>query len=67
MSRTSSTRLRIHDRQRILSSPVALAFVRIVVARRGITEAKARKIYLDYLYRSKPVGNRGQRERDCVK
>jgi hypothetical protein len=45
-----------------LSSPVALAFVRIVVARRGVTEAKARKIYLDYLYRSKPVGNRGQRE-----
>ena len=62
MSRTSSTRLGIHDRQRILSSPVALAFVRIVVARRGITEAKARKIYLDYLYRSKPAGDRGQRE-----
>jgi hypothetical protein len=62
MSRTDSTRLRIHDRQRILSSPVALAFVRIVVARRGVSEAKARKIYLDYLLRSKPAGNRGQRE-----
>ena len=62
MSRTSSsTKLGIHDRQRILSSPVALAFVRIVVARRGVTEAKARQIYLDYLYRSKPVGNRRQR------
>jgi hypothetical protein len=62
MSRTDGTRLRIHDRQRILSSPVALAFVRIVVARRGVTEAKARKIYLDYLHRSKPAGNRWQRE-----
>ena len=63
MSRTStgSTRLGIHDRQRILSSPVALAFVRIVVARRGVTEAKARQIYLEYLTRSKPVGNRRQR------
>ena len=62
MSRTSSTRILVHDRQRILSSPVARAFVRIMVARRGVTEAKARKIYLDYLYRSKPAGDRGQRE-----
>jgi hypothetical protein len=63
MSRTSTTtRLGIHDRQRIFSSPVARAFVRIVVARRGVTEAKARKIYLDYLNRAKPACHRGQRE-----
>jgi hypothetical protein len=62
MSRTSSTRLGIHDRQRILSSPVARAFVRIVVARRGVSEAKARKLYLDYITRSKPADHRGQRE-----
>jgi hypothetical protein len=66
MSRIDNTsRLGIHDRQRIFSSPVARAFVRIVVARRGVTEAKARKIYLDYLNRAKPVGDRGRRE-DCV-
>ena len=62
MSRTSSTRLLVHERQRILSSPVARAFVRIVVARRGVTEAKARRIYLEYLYRSKPADSRRQRE-----
>ena len=43
---------REHDR--IFSSPVAIAFVRIVVARRGITEAEARKIYLDYINRAQP-------------
>jgi predicted LPLAT superfamily acyltransferase len=37
--------------EEILSSPVARAFVRTVVARRGITEAEARRIYLDYLNR----------------
>jgi hypothetical protein len=62
MSRTSTTRLGSHDSQRIFASPVARAFVRIVVARRGVTEVQARKIYLDYINRSKPVGNRGQRE-----
>jgi hypothetical protein len=48
MARTStaaSTRIGIHDRQRILSSLVTLAFVRMVVARRGMTAAKARQIY----------------------
>jgi predicted LPLAT superfamily acyltransferase len=66
MSRTDNTsRLGIHDRQRIFSSPVARAFVRIVVARRSVTEAKARKIYLDYLNRAQPVGDHGRRE-DCV-
>jgi hypothetical protein len=58
MSRTDTTRLGIHDRQRILSSPVARAFVRIVVARRGVTEAKARQLYLDYLNRTKPADDR---------
>lgn len=66
MSRTSTTRLGLHDRQRILSSPVALAFVHIVVARRGITEAKARRIYLDYLNRSKPAASRGRRKAESV-
>ena len=51
------------DHERILRSPVALAFVRIVVGRRGITEPQARQIYLDYI-------NRTQRdapaERGCV-
>jgi len=34
---------------------VALAFVRIVTERRGISEAQARKVYLDYIDRSKPA------------
>jgi hypothetical protein len=41
---------------------VALAFVRLVVARRGVTEAKARQIYLDYLDRSKPADDRRPRD-----
>jgi hypothetical protein len=48
--------------QRIFSSPVALAFVRTVVARRGISEAQARKVYLDYINRSRPADNRGRRK-----
>jgi hypothetical protein len=62
MTRTSTARIGIRDRERILSSPVALAFIRTVVARRGVTEAGARKVYLDYLNRSKPADNRGQRK-----
>jgi hypothetical protein len=62
MTRTSTTRLGIRDRERIFSSPVALAFIRTVVARRGVTEAEARKVYLDYLNRSKPADSRGQRK-----
>jgi len=53
MTRNSTTRLENRD-ERIFSSPVALAFVRIVVERRGISEAQARKVYLDYIDRSKP-------------
>ena len=54
MTRNSTTRLENRD-ERIFSSPVALAFVRIVVERRGISEAQARKVYLDYIDRSKPA------------
>jgi hypothetical protein len=42
------------DRERVFVSPVALAFVRIVVARRGITEPQARQIYLDYINGTQP-------------
>ena len=37
---------------RTFSSPVAMAFVRTVMARRGVTEAQARQIYRDYLDRA---------------
>ena len=53
MTRTN-TQIRTPD-QRIFSSPVALAFVRIVTGRRGVTEAQARKVYLDYISRSRPA------------
>jgi hypothetical protein len=59
MTRTT-TQTRNPD-QRIFSSPVALAFVRTVVARRGVSEAQARKVYLDYLNRSRPADNRRHR------
>jgi hypothetical protein len=36
--------------------------MRTVMARRGISEARVRKVYLEYLNRSKPAGNRGQRK-----
>jgi hypothetical protein len=62
VTRTNITRLENRDRQRIFASPVALAFVRTVMARRGISEAQARRIYLDYLNRSTPADNRGQRK-----
>ena len=42
------------DHARALGSPVALAFVRIVMACRGVTEARARQIYLDYINRVQP-------------
>ena len=38
---TTSTGLEKQTRERIFSSPVVLAFVRTVVARRGISEAEA--------------------------
>ena len=59
---TTNTGLENRTRERIFSSPVALAFVRIVVARRGISEAEARQIYLDYINRAQPADNRGRCE-----
>ena len=55
MTRDSTTRLENRDRQRILSSPVARAFVRIVTQRRGISEAEAEQTYLDYINRTHPA------------
>jgi len=54
MARNGTTKIGLENRDatRIFASPVARAFVRIVVARRGVTEARARKIYLDYINRS---------------
>jgi len=64
MARNSTTRTGLENRtrERIFSSPVALAFVRIVVARRGISEAEARQIYLDYINRAQPAEDRGHHE-----
>ncbi|WP_407159982.1 hypothetical protein [Bradyrhizobium sp. STM 3557] len=53
------------DQERVFRSPVALAFVRIVVARRGITQAQARQIYLDYINRTQP-GRDAPAECGCV-
>jgi hypothetical protein len=44
MTRDSTTTLENRDRQRIFSSPVARAFVRIATQRRGISEAQAEQI-----------------------
>ena len=49
------------DRERIFRSPVARAFLRIVVERRGVTEAEARQIYLDYINLTQP----GREHRPC--
>jgi hypothetical protein len=64
MARNSTTKtgLESRTRERIFSSPVVLAFVRTVVARRGISETEARQIYLDYINRSQPADNRGRCE-----
>ena len=62
MTRDSTTRLENRDRQRILSSPVAHAFVRIVTQRRGISEAEAEQVYLDYINRAQPADNCRRRE-----
>ena len=64
MARNSTTRtgLENRSRERIFSSPVVLALVRTVVARRGISEAEARQIYLDYINRSpRSADHRGRR------
>ncbi len=62
MTRNSTTKLENHDRQRIFSSPVARAFVRIATQRRGISEAQAEQIYLDYINRVDPADTRRRRE-----
>ena len=46
------SKLETCDHARVMCSPVALAFVRIVVGRRGLTEAQARQSYLDYINRT---------------
>ena len=62
MTRTSTTRLENRNRRGFspprLRAPLSVQSWR----RRGISEAQARKVYLDYLNRSKPLGNRGQRK-----
>jgi hypothetical protein len=64
MARNSTTKTGLESRirERIFSSPVALAFVRIVVARRGISETEARQVYLNYINRTQPAKNRGRHE-----
>ncbi|KRR02230.1 hypothetical protein CQ12_18600 [Bradyrhizobium jicamae] len=53
MARNSATTgLESRAGESVFSSPVALAFVGTVVARRGVSDAQARKIYLDYLTRA---------------
>jgi len=61
MARNSTTKTGLENstREKIFSSPVVLAFVRTVVARRGISETEARQIYLDYINRAQPADNRG--------
>ncbi len=60
MSQTSTTRLENRE-QRVFSTPLALAFVRTVMERRGVTEAQARKRYLDYFNRPRPANSQAQR------
>ena len=62
MTRNSTTGLENPDRQRIFASPVARAFVRIAIQRRGISEAEAEQVYLDYINRVHPadIGLRGE-------
>ena len=64
MARNSTTKTGLENstREKIFSSPVVLAFVRTVVARRGISEAEARQIYLDYINRTQPAEDRGRCE-----
>ena len=59
---TTKTGLEKRTREKAFSSPVMLAFVRTVVARRGISEAEARQIYLDYINRPRSECHRGRRE-----
>jgi hypothetical protein len=62
MARNSTTKTESGNiaREKIFSSPVVLAFVRTVVARRGVSETEARQIYLDYINRAPPAESRGR-------
>ena len=62
MTRNSTTTLENRGRQRIFSSPVARAFVRIATQRRGISEAEAEQVYLDYINRVHPADTCRRRE-----
>jgi hypothetical protein len=62
---TSKPGLEECDQEPVFRSPVALAFVRILVDRRGVTEAQARQIYLDYINRTQPERD-APAERGCV-
>ena len=64
MARNSTTKTGLENstREKIFSSPVVLAFVRSVVARRGISETEARQVYLDYINRTRPAETRGRHE-----
>jgi hypothetical protein len=57
MARNSTTKTGLENstREKIFSSPVVLAFVRIATQRRGISEAQAEQIYLDYINRVDPA------------
>jgi len=55
MTRTMSSEPETCDHARALGSPVALAFVRIVIACRGVNETRARQIYLDYINCARPA------------
>jgi hypothetical protein len=54
MTHKAKPGLQTCDEQRVFSSPVVRAFVRTVVARRRVTEAQARQIYLDYINLTQP-------------
>jgi len=58
MSHKTTSTLEISN-DRTFSSPVARAFVRVVTELRGISEAQARQIYLDYLNRAEPNAGAG--------
>ena len=64
MARNSTTKTGLENRtrKRIFSSPIALTFVRIVVARREISETEARQVYLDYINRTQPAESRRRHE-----
>ena len=52
----TTTKIQDQERKRVLATPLALAFVQAVVVRRGITEAQAKQVYLNYFDRAEPRG-----------